>query len=258
MNTSISEIKTVTAAFVIIGNEILSGRTKDVNLSYLATALVQVGIRLDEVRVIRDDQSTIANTVKTLRSEYDYVFTSGGIGPTHDDITCDSIALSFELDVHHHPEALKRMKAHAKKRGVELNEARLRMARTPLGASLINNPISAAPGFTIENVHVMAGVPSVFQAMVNELLPTLRRGTKIYSRTVISNLGEGTVANGLEKIQSKYPTIDIGSYPFFKNGIYGTSLVLRGAQVNDLDVAAKDIFNLIKEYGGHPTDGDEN
>lgn len=258
MNTSISEIKTVTAAFVIIGNEILSGRTKDVNLSYLATALVQVGIRLDEVRVIRDDQSTIANTVKTLRSEYDYVFTSGGIGPTHDDITCDSIALSFELDVHHHPEALKRMKAHAKKRGVELNEARLRMARTPLGASLINNPISAAPGFTIENVHVMAGVPSVFQAMVNELLPTLRRGTKIYSRTVISNLGEGTVANGLEKIQSKYPTIDIGSYPFFKNGIYGTSLVLRGAQVNDLEVAAKDIFNLIKEYGGHPTDGDEN
>ena len=258
MNTSISEIKTVTAAFVIIGNEILSGRTKDVNLSYLATALVQVGIRLDEVRVIRDDQSTIANTVKTLRSEYDYVFTSGGIGPTHDDITCDSIALSFELDVHHHPEALKRMKAHAKKRGVELNEARLRMARTPLGASLINNPISAAPGFTIENVHVMAGVPSVFQAMVNELLPTLRRGTKIYSRTVISNLGEGTVANGLEKIQSKYPTIDIGSYPFFKNGIYGTSLVLRGAQVNDLDVAAKDIFNLIKECGGHPTDGDEN
>ena len=258
MNTSISEIKTVTAAFVIIGNEILSGRTKDVNLSYLATALVQVGIRLDEVRVIRDDQSTIANTVKTLRSEYDYVFTSGGIGPTHDDITCDSIALSFELDVHHHPEALRRMKAHAKKRGVELNEARLRMARTPLGASLINNPISAAPGFTIENVHVMAGVPSVFQAMVNELLPTLRRGTKIHSRTVISNLGEGTVANGLEKIQSKYPTIDIGSYPFFKNGIYGTSLVLRGAQVNDLEVAAKDIFNLIKECGGHPTDGDEN
>ena len=258
MNTSISEIKIVTAAFVIIGNEILSGRTKDVNLSYLATALVQVGIRLDEVRVIRDDQSTIASTVKTLRSEYDYVFTSGGIGPTHDDITCDSIALSFELDVHHHPEALKRMEAHAKKRGVELNEARLRMARTPLGASLINNPISAAPGFTIENVHVMAGVPSVFQAMVNELLPTLRRGTKIYSRTVISNLGEGTVANGLEKIQSKYPTIDIGSYPFFKNGIYGTSLVLRGVQVNDLEVAAKDIFNLIKECGGHPTDGDEN
>ena len=233
-------------------------RDRDVNLSYLATALVQVGIRLDEVRVIRDDQSTIANTVKTLRSEYDYVFTSGGIGPTHDDITCDSIALSFELDVHHHPEALKRMKAHAKKRGVELNEARLRMARTPLGASLINNPISAAPGFTIENVHVMAGVPSVFQAMVNELLPTLRRGTKIHSRTVISNLGEGTVANGLEKIQSKYPTIDIGSYPFFKNGIYGTSLVLRGAQDNDLEVAAEDIFNLIKECGGHPTDGDEN
>lgn len=258
MNTSISEIKIVTAAFIIIGNEILSGRTKDVNLSYLATALVQIGIRLDEVRVIRDDQSTITNTVKTLRSEYDYIFTSGGIGPTHDDITCDSIALSFGLDVHHHPEALKRMKAHAKKRGVELNEARLRMARTPLGASLINNPISAAPGFTIENVHVMAGVPSVFQAMVSELLPTLRTGTKIHSRTVISNLGEGTVAKGLEEIQNKYPTIDIGSYPFFKNHIYGTSLVLRGAQVNDLDRAAKDISNLIIKCGGHPTDGDEN
>ena len=257
MNTSASEIKVVTSAFIIIGNEILSGRTRDVNLSYLATELVKIGIRLDEVRVVQDDQLVIANTVKALRAEYDYVFTSGGIGPTHDDITCESIALSFGLDVHHHPEALKRMKAHAEKRGVELNEARMRMARTPLGASLIANPISAAPGFTIENVHVMAGVPSVFQAMVAELLPTLRTGTKIYSRTVVSNLGEGTVAKGLEKIQNKYPSIDIGSYPFFKEGVYGTSLVLRGTELNDLEVASKDIFNLIIEYGGNPSYGDE-
>ena len=160
--------------------------------------------------------------------------------------------------MHHHPEALARMEAHAEKRGVVLNEARMRMARTPLGASLITNPISAAPGFTIENVHVMAGVPSVFQAMVAELLPTLRTGTKIYSRTVVSNLGEGTVAKGLEKIQNKYPSIDIGSYPFFKEGVYGTSLVLRGVELNDLEIASKDIFNLIIEYGGNPSYGDEN
>ena len=173
-------INIVTAAFVIIGNEILSGRTKDANLSFLASELSNIGIRLEEVRIIKDDHVTIAETVKIIRKQYDYVFTSGGIGPTHDDITCDSIAQSFNLEVYHHPDAVQRMSDHARKRNVELNEARMRMARTPKGATLILNPISAAPGFTVENVHVMAGVPSVFQAMVKELLPTLKTGTKVH------------------------------------------------------------------------------
>ena len=150
-------INIVTAAFVIIGNEILSGRTKDANLSFLASELSNIGIRLEEVRIIKDDHLIIAETVRIIRKQYDYVFTSGGIGPTHDDITCDSIAQSFNLEVYHHPDAVQRMSAHARKRDVELNEARMRMARTPKGATLILNPISAAPGFTVENVHVMAG-----------------------------------------------------------------------------------------------------
>ena len=250
-------INVVTAAFIIIGNEILSGRTKDANLSFLANELVALGIRLEEVRVIKDDHSVIADTVRTLRQTYNYVFTSGGIGPTHDDITCDSIAKSFEVEVHHHPDAIERMEVHAKKRNVELNEARMRMARTTVDATLILNPISAAPGFTIENVHVMTGVPSVFQAMVKELLPTLKTGTKLNSITVISSLGEGTIANGLAEIQRTQSTIDIGSYPFFRSGTYGTELVLRGTDINDLEVAAQSVRQLIKEQGGTPRNEEE-
>lgn len=257
MNSSLSSFQVVTSAFVIIGNEILSGRTKDVNLSYLAAELVDAGIQLEEVRVIQDNHDVIAKTIQSLKKKYDYVFTSGGIGPTHDDITCDSVAQSFGLGVHHHPEALKRMQAHAEKRGVELNEARLRMARTPVGAVLILNPISAAPGFSVENVHVMAGVPSVFQAMVKELIPTLRKGTKIHSKTIISNLGEGTIAGDLEVVQKEYPNVDIGSYPFFRAGSYGTSLVMRGPSVEELSNVAKEIRNLVTDHGGEPVDGEE-
>ena len=246
-------INLVTAAFVIIGNEILSGRTKDANLSFLASELSNIGIRLEEVRIIKDDHVTIAETVKIIRKQYDYVFTSGGIGPTHDDITCDSIAQSFNLEVYHHPDAVQRMSDHARKRNVELNEARMRMARTPKGATLILNPISAAPGFTVENVHVMAGVPSVFQAMVKELLPTLKTGTKVHSVTVICNLGEGLIAKGLEEIQIQKPNIDIGSYPYFRSGVYGTELVLRGTDIKDIEASAESIRQLIIKNCGHPT-----
>lgn len=244
----------VTAAFIIIGDEILSGRTKDANLGFIADELVEAGIRLKEVRVISDDEDEIVDTVQALSAKYDYVFTSGGIGPTHDDITCDSVAKAFNLGVSHHPEALKRMRAHAGNVGVDLNEARMRMARTPDGASLILNPVSAAPGFIVENVHVMAGVPRIFQAMVKELLPTLKGGAKVHSIAVSSNLGEGRVATGLGEIQDRYPDISIGSYPYFRAGNYGTTLVLRGTEMERLRQAAEEVRRLIRDQGGEPTD----
>ena len=244
----------VTAAFIIIGDEILSGRTKDANLGFIADELVEAGIRLKEVRVISDDEDEIVCAVQALSGKYDYVFTSGGIGPTHDDITCDSVAKAFGLEISHHPKAVKRMRAHAGNVGVDLNEARMRMARTPNGASLILNPVSAAPGFTVENVHVMAGVPRIFQAMVKELLPTLKGGAKVHSVAVSSNLGEGRVATGLGEIQARYPDISIGSYPYFRAGNYGTTLVLRGTEMEILEAAAEEVRQLIRDQGGEPTD----
>jgi molybdenum cofactor synthesis domain-containing protein len=244
----------VTAAFIIIGDEILSGRTKDANLGFIADELVEAGIRLKEVRVISDDEDEIVEAITALRGRYDYVFTSGGIGPTHDDITCDSVAKAFDVGVSHHPDAVKRMRAHAGDVGVDLNEARMRMARTPEGASLILNPVSAAPGFTVENVHVMAGVPRIFQAMVKELLPTLKSGAKVHSVAVSSNLGEGRVATGLGEIQARYPDVTIGSYPYFRAGSYGTTLVLRGTDVERLKPAAEEVRQLIRDQGGEPTD----
>jgi molybdenum cofactor synthesis domain-containing protein len=252
--TATASAEIVTAAFIIIGDEILSGRTKDANLGFIADELVEAGIRLKEVRVISDDEDEIVDTVRALRGKYDYVFTSGGIGPTHDDITCDSVAKSFDLGVSHHPDAVKRMTAHAGNVGVDLNEARMRMARTPDGATLILNPVSAAPGFTVENVHVMAGVPRIFQAMVKELLPALRSGAKVHSMAVISNLGEGKVATGLGEIQARYPDIAIGSYPYFRAGTYGTTLVLRGTDVARLEPASEEVRQLIRDLGGEPTD----
>ncbi|MBL6599872.1 MAG: competence/damage-inducible protein A [Alphaproteobacteria bacterium] len=248
----------VTAAFIIIGDEILSGRTKDANLGFIADELVEAGIRLKEVRVISDDEDEIVDTVRALSAKYDYVFTSGGIGPTHDDITCDSVAKAFDRGVSHHPEAVKRMRAHAGDVGVDLNEARMRMARTPDGAELILNPVSAAPGFIVENVHVMAGVPRIFQAMVKELLPTLKGGDKIHSIAVSSNLGEGRVATGLGEIQARYPAIAIGSYPYFRAGNYGTTLVLRGTEMAVLEAAAEEVRQLIRDQGGDASDVEDN
>ncbi len=243
----------VTAAFVIIGNEILSGRTPDANLEFLAVELVKAGIRLEEVRVIPDDQDRITTTIRALRDCYDHVFMSGGIGPTHDDITCESVAASFNLAVEYHPDAVARMQAHSERIGIELNEVRMRMARTPVGASLIVNPVSAAPGFTVENVHVMAGVPRVFQAMVKELVPTLAGGARMLSIAITSSLGEGILATGLGVIQTRYPDIDIGSYPYFRAGAFGTTLVLRGTDMTPLDNAAAEVEALIRDEGGEPT-----
>ena len=242
----------VTAAFVIIGNEILSGRTRDANLEVLARALDKAGIRLEEVRVIRDDKEAIIDTIRALRSRYDQIFTSGGIGPTHDDITCDSIAAAFNVEVHVHAEAKARLQARAEQADIILNEARMRMARIPVGASLIDNPVSAAPGFSLGNVHVMAGVPSIFKAMVRNLLPRLPSGARMQSVTIQASLTEGSLAADLAEIQVRHDDIEIGSYPYYRAKDRGTMLVLRGLDRARLAAAATDVQKLVRDLGADP------
>ncbi len=252
MTDTTAPASTVTAAFVIIGNEILSGRTKDANLAYLAEKLTEAGIRLREARVIPDIEAEIVATIQELSGKFDHVFTSGGIGPTHDDITCECIAKAFGRAVERHPEALRRLEVHYANSGIELNEARLRMANIPAGGTLIDNPVSAAPGFTVENVHVMAGVPRIFQSMVIQLLPTLTGGAKMLSRSISCTIGEGTVAARLGEVQSQHPDIEIGSYPYFRAGTFGTTLVLRGTDEADLEVAADKVRAIIRDFGQEP------
>jgi len=244
--------KTVTAAMLIIGNEILSGRTKDKNLSYVAETLNEVGVRLAEARVIPDVEGEIIDAVNTLRAKYDYVFTSGGIGPTHDDITAECVAKAFGRRLTVHPEAFRRMDEHFKQMGREMNEARLRMAKTPEGATLIDNPISTAPGFNVENVYVMAGVPSIMQVMLQGIKGGLVGGAKVMSRTVLCTLGEGDVADGLGAIQNAYPDIDIGSYPQYSRGNFKVSLVMRGTEEEPLDNCMREVMGLVRSLGGEP------
>ena len=237
-------VKEVTAAFVIIGNEILSGRTKDANLNYLATFLNERGIQLREVRVIPDITATIVETVNELRAKFDYLFTSGGIGPTHDDITSASIAAAFGTEVYRHPDAEKVLFDQYVPE--DRTPARMKMADVPRGATLIDNPVSKAPGFRIENVFTLAGVPKIFQAMLDELAADLVGGEPVKSVTVTTNLGEGVVAEGLEVIQNDYPDMDIGSYPFFRSGVFGTSLVMRSTSEDDLESAAEKLNEFYK------------
>jgi len=214
---------------LVIGDEILSGRTRDSNMHFLAGRLAEVGIDLKEVRMISDDHGAIAAAVNALRTTYTHVFTSGGIGPTHDDITADSIAAAFGVHIGVRDDARALLQAHYDRSGQELNAARLRMARIPDGATLIENPVSTAPGFTLDNVHVMAGVPSVFQAMVASVLPMLTGGAPLLSQSVRVMRGEGDVAAPLAEIAAEFSDLSIGSYPFQKNGAYGTNIVVRGA-----------------------------
>jgi len=218
----------VTAAMVVIGDEILSGRTKDTNTNHIACALTAAGIRLVEVRVVADEEASIVEAVNGLRSRVDYVFTSGGIGPTHDDITADSIAKAFGWEIEVNAEARELLLAGYGGDPAQLTDARMRMARIPVGASLITNEESWAPGFLCENVHVMAGVPAVFKAMVSEVLPTLRHGSILSSISVRVDRGESVIAQALTELQAQYPSVTLGSYPFAENGKYGTSLVARG------------------------------
>ncbi len=216
------------AAMVVIGDEILSGRTRDANMNYLAGQLTGIGIGLEEVRIVSDQHERIVAAVKALSEDYDTVFTSGGIGPTHDDITADAIGAAFGRNVDIRDDARALLAAHYARNGMELNEARLRMARIPEGATLIDNPVSVAPGFTLENVHVMAGVPSVFQAMVASVLPSLTGGAPLLSRSLRVDRGEGDIAGPLGEIAAQYAELSIGSYPFQKDGKYGSNIVVRG------------------------------
>lgn len=236
----------VTAAMLIIGNEILSGRTQDANLAFLAKSLGDAGIRLREARVIADDETEIVAAVNALRARYTYVFTSGGIGPTHDDITAACIAKAFGLPFGRHPEAERRLRAHYPPDKV--NEARLKMAETPEGAELIDNPVSIAPGFRVENVFVMAGIPSIMQAMLAGLIPSLTGGAPVRSRTIVAHCPEGDIAAPLSAVQGRHPAVEIGSYPFMRAGTFGTSLVLRSADEAALSAAAGDLLHVAEEH----------
>ena len=235
-----------TAAMLVIGDEILSGRTRDTNTNHLATRLTEAGIDLKEARVVSDDHAAIVEAVRALAERWDHVFTSGGIGPTHDDITADAVGAAFDAPVDVREDARALLEAHYARTGSELNAARLRMARIPEGAALIDNPVSVAPGFTIRNVHVMAGVPKVFHAMVESVVATLRGGTPLVSASVRVDMGEGDLAPALSALVERFPDLSLGSYPFQRpDGRFGSNLVARGtdpARVAEAEAAMREAF----------------
>ena len=237
------------AALIIIGDEILSGRTKDKNINSLAQFLHDRGISLREVRVIGDDHNRIVGTVQALSAEFDLVFTSGGIGPTHDDITTVAVAAAFDVKVIRHPEADALLIYHYEGTGLDYNSARQKMADIPEGAELIYNPVSAAPGYRINNVHVMAGVPKIFDAMLMQIEAMLPSGVKQHRISVQTALGEGTLAEGLGVIEGRYNNLSIGSYPWFKPGQYGAAVVVSSLNRDDVDQAAAEVITLIKSLG---------
>ena len=253
---SLQDSEVVRGCMIIIGNEILSGRTQDINLAHLAIELNELGIRMVEARVIPDDSNVIIDTVNECREKFDYVFTTGGIGPTHDDITADCIALAFGVELELHPEAeaiIRRREAPP-----EVMRARLRMARVPRGGSLIHNPTGGPPGFRMDNVFVMAGVPIVMQAMVTTMGTLgLRGGAPVRSRAISAFLTEGQIAEPLGDIQSKYPDIDLGSYPFYRKDAYGVNLVMRGTNEAKLEAMRDDVRDMIKGFGVEPVEEDQ-
>lgn len=236
-----------TAAMLVIGDEILSGRTRDSNMHYLARELTRAGIDLREVRMVADDPGAIVAAVNDLRARFDHVFTSGGIGPTHDDITAECVAAAFGVGIDIRDDARAILAAHYDRQGTELNAARLRMARIPDTACLIDNPVSAAPGFALGNVYVMAGVPQVFEAMMASVLPGLTGGTPLLSQSVRINRGEGDIAGPLGEIASAYPELSFGSYPFIANGIYGANIVVRGSDGGRIDSAVGELVALFPD-----------
>jgi molybdenum cofactor synthesis domain-containing protein len=223
-----SEGDAVTAAVLVIGDEILSGRTKDKNIGYIAEYLTGIGIDLKEVRVVPDEEPEIVAAVNALRARYTYLFTTGGIGPTHDDITADCVAKAFGVALEYHPQAVEIMKARIAQTGGTMNEARMRMTRAPIGAELVLNKISAAPGFRIGNVIVMAGIPSVMQAMLDDAAPKLKTGAKMLSDSIRADSREGDIGTELGELARKYPDVTIGSYPFMdENNTANTNVVVR-------------------------------
>ncbi len=235
----------VTAAMLAIGDELLSGRTRDRNIGYLANFLTLIGIDLKEVRIVADEETAIIEAVTALRLRYDYVFTSGGIGPTHDDITAQAIAAAFGVEIHHDPRVMALLTRHYKERGLEFTAARQRMARIPDGAELIDNPLSKAPGFRLGNVFTCAGVPAIFEAMLDAAAPMLRTGVKMLSRSVPSPLPEGTIGSDLAEMQTAHPQTAIGSYPRFDGQGFSVEIVIRSRLPSALDAAEADIRAML-------------
>jgi molybdenum cofactor synthesis domain-containing protein len=237
----------ITAAMVVIGDEILSGRTKDQNIGHLADIMTAIGIDLVEVRIVPDHEAAIVEAVNALRARNTYVFTTGGIGPTHDDITADSVSRAFGVECAYDERAYAMLEKHYAARGIEFTEARKRMARMPRGADHIDNPISLAPGFRIGNVHVMAGVPAIFQAMLDNVVPTLTTGSKLLSESVHCPFGEGVIGDRLGAIQKEHPDTIIGSYPKFRDGAFWTELVVRAREPGKLAAAKAAIEAMLAE-----------
>jgi molybdenum cofactor synthesis domain-containing protein len=233
----------VTAALLVIGDEILSGRTKDKNIGYIAEYLTGIGIDLREVRVVADIEEEIVAAVNALRSRYTYLFTTGGIGPTHDDITADAVAKAFGVGIEVHPEAHRLLRERF---GAELNEARLRMARVPVGGELVRNPVSVAPGIRIGNTFVMAGVPSIMQAMLDNIAPTLKTGVKMLSTTIRADMREGDLGSALADVAKAHPQASIGSYPFWDEGQRpNTNLVIRSREPGALAAAGRAVEAML-------------
>ena len=241
-----------TACALIIGNEILSGRTEDANLNHIARRLAERGLRLEEARVIPDRKAAIVAALNETRAAYDYVFTTGGIGPTHDDITAECVAAAFGKPLIRHPEARAILEAMFRERNIAVNEARLRMANAPEGATLVKNAVSGAPGFRMENVFVLAGVPEIMRAMLDAALEAIPGGLPLGARTVTAYLPEGTLAGPLKALQDRYPDIDMGSYPFYRVGRHGANLVLRGMDPESLDAAVAELMRIVGDLGGDP------
>ena len=234
------------AAMLVIGDEILSGRTRDSNLWHLAGELTRAGIDLTEARVVGDAHATIVAAVRALSTSHDYVFTSGGIGPTHDDITADAVAEAMGAAISHRADAMALLRAHYDRQSLPFNEARQRMARIPDGATLIDNPISVAPGFILGNVHVMAGVPNIFESMLASVIPRLTGGAPLLSQNLRVMRGEGEIAGDFGRLAEDYPDLSMGSYPFQQNGAFGTNLVIRGTDPGRLDQA---MMRLVGMFG---------
>ena len=237
--------KKINAAIIVIGNEILSGRTQDVNIAHLSKWLNELGVKVDEVRVIPDVENSIVNTINEVRKNFTYIFTTGGIGPTHDDITSRSIAKAFNLSYRYHKEAYEILEKYYKPG--EFNNSRKKMAMMPDKASLIYNPSSGAPGFIIDNVYCLPGVPSILKSMVDGLINKIVGGKKILSKTISINTVESEIAKPLEDVQNKFLQVEIGSYPFFRLGKVGVSIVIRSTEWNQIENCAKQIQSFIEK-----------
>lgn len=243
-----SQAQDLTAAVLLIGNELLSGKTQDANLKYLGTELAKLGIKLAEARVVRDEQAEIVSHLNALRAAHTYVFTTGGIGPTHDDITAECVAQAFGTTLELHPDAVAALERTSK----DLNEARLKMARVPSGATLVANSVSNAPGFRIDNVFVLAGIPSVARAMFEAAKPELGTGAVIRSASVDVFAREGDIAAPLQRIARDNGDVEIGSYPFARDGRYGANLVVRGTSAERIEAVMREIVAAMQAIGGKP------